>query len=56
VRPGDREYGVGNHRLHSTNAVKAKGGRVALEQVPTGGHYESMIDKGIPAGIRFIGP
>jgi dipeptidyl aminopeptidase/acylaminoacyl peptidase len=39
-----------------TNAVKAKGGSVKLEEVPTGGHYDSMIDLGIPAGIRFIDP
>jgi dipeptidyl aminopeptidase/acylaminoacyl peptidase len=39
-----------------TNAVKARGGSVRLEQVPTGEHYESMIDQGIPAGIRFIDP
>lgn len=38
------------------NAVKAKGGSVKLEQVPTGGHYDAMIDLGIPAGIRFIDP
>jgi dienelactone hydrolase len=37
-------------------AVKAKGGLVTLEQVPSGGHYDSMIELGIPAGIRFINP
>ena len=38
------------------HAVKAKGGLVTLEQVPSGGHYDSMIELGIPAGIRFINP
>ena len=39
-----------------TNAVKASDGSVTLEQVPSGGHYDSMIELGIPAGIRFINP
>ena len=28
--------------------------KIALKLVPSGGHYESMIDQGIPAGIAFL--
>ncbi len=34
--------------------VKAANPDVTLQTVPDGGHYQSMIDAGIPAGIRWI--
>jgi dipeptidyl aminopeptidase/acylaminoacyl peptidase len=36
------------------DALQSTNPRVRLHKVPTGGHYNSMIDKGIPAGIRWI--
>jgi dipeptidyl aminopeptidase/acylaminoacyl peptidase len=34
--------------------LKAQGTDVTLVTVPTGEHYQSMIDEGIPAGIRWL--
>ena len=37
------------------DALKAAGSTTCrLVTVPTGGHYQSMIDRGIPAGIEFL--
>ena len=34
--------------------LKQKGRDVTLKMVPTGDHYDSMIDEGIPAGIQWL--
>jgi dienelactone hydrolase len=34
--------------------LKQKGRDVTLKIVPTGDHYDSMIDEGIPAGIQWL--
>ncbi|HEY2586293.1 MAG TPA: prolyl oligopeptidase family serine peptidase [Tepidisphaeraceae bacterium] len=36
------------------DALKAAGKRVQFARVPDGGHYDSMIDDGIPGGIEFF--
>ncbi|MCB1234855.1 MAG: prolyl oligopeptidase family serine peptidase, partial [Verrucomicrobiae bacterium] len=36
------------------DALSRMNASVKLRTVPTGGHYESMIEKGIPAGIDWI--
>jgi dienelactone hydrolase len=35
-------------------AVTDAGGQAEIKTVATGGHYQSMIDEGIPAGIEWI--
>ena len=35
-------------------ALQSAGKTVQVSHVPTGGHYQSMIDKGIPGGIAFF--
>ncbi len=35
-------------------AVEDAGGNAEVKTVPEGGHYQSMIDDGIPAGIEWI--
>jgi dienelactone hydrolase len=35
-------------------AVTDAGGEAEVKTVATGGHYQSMIDEGIPAGIEWI--
>ena len=37
-----------------TERLKALGKDVTLKTVPSGDHYESMIEEGIPAGIEWI--
>lgn len=34
--------------------MKDAGGAVELKTVPSGGHYQSMVDEGIPAGVSWI--
>ena len=36
------------------NRLKEKGEKIVQVEVPTGGHYQSMIESGIPKGIEFI--
>ncbi len=36
------------------DALKNAGKQVTFVRVPTGDHYQSMIDKGIPGGIAFM--
>jgi dienelactone hydrolase len=36
------------------DALRAAGKHVTFVRVPTGGHYDSMIDDGIPGGIEFF--
>jgi len=36
------------------DAMKAAGKQITFERVPTGDHYQSMIDQGIPGGIKFM--
>ena len=36
------------------NKLKAQGTPVSHQEVRTGGHYDSMIEEGIPAAIRWI--
>jgi dipeptidyl aminopeptidase/acylaminoacyl peptidase len=40
-----REFAAGLH---------ARGAVVTYHEVPDGGHYEAMIDDGIPAGIKWM--
>ena len=35
-------------------AMQAAGKKITFERVATGEHYQSMIDKGIPGGIKFM--
>ena len=35
-------------------AMQAAGKKITFERVPTGDHYKSMIDQGIPGGIKFM--
>jgi dipeptidyl aminopeptidase/acylaminoacyl peptidase len=35
-------------------AMKAAGKRIAFVRVATGDHYQSMIDEGIPRGIKYM--
>ena len=35
-------------------AIEDAGGDATLRSVPEGGHYQSMIDRGIPSGIEWI--
>jgi dipeptidyl aminopeptidase/acylaminoacyl peptidase len=37
-----------------TANLKARGADVTLREVPKGGHYEAMIEAGIPAGIEWM--
>jgi hypothetical protein len=34
--------------------LKAAASNAHLVTVPTGGHYDAMIEKGIPAGIQWM--
>jgi dienelactone hydrolase len=36
------------------DAMKAAGKQITFERVATGNHYQSMIDQGIPGGIKFM--
>jgi len=36
------------------DAMNAAGKKITFARVPTGEHYQSMIDEGIPAGIKFM--
>jgi dienelactone hydrolase len=36
------------------SALQSAGKTVIFQHVPAGGHYQSMIDEGIPAGIEFF--
>jgi acetyl esterase/lipase len=36
------------------DAMKSAGRNITFQRVRTGGHYDSMIKEGIPAGIRFM--
>jgi dipeptidyl aminopeptidase/acylaminoacyl peptidase len=36
------------------DALRAAGKTVTFQRVPTGGHYQSMIDQGIGGGIQFF--
>jgi acetyl esterase/lipase len=36
------------------SALQSAGKTVTFQHVPTGGHYQSMIEEGIPAGIEFF--
>jgi dienelactone hydrolase len=38
----------------SRRFAAARGPAVRLMTVPTGGHFDAMIEEGIPAGIRFL--
>jgi len=35
-------------------SMQAAGKKIAFERVATGEHYQSMIDLGIPGGIKFM--
>jgi dipeptidyl aminopeptidase/acylaminoacyl peptidase len=43
-----------NDNLAYVAALRAAGKTVQFQRVPTGGHYHSMIDQGIPDGIQFF--
>jgi acetyl esterase/lipase len=36
------------------DAMKAAGKQITFDRVATGNHYQSMIDQGIPGGIKFM--
>jgi len=36
------------------DALKGAGKQVDFVRVPTGGHYQSMLDEGVPAGIKWL--
>ncbi len=38
------------------DALRQTNANVTLQTVPSGGHYQSMIDQGIPAGIEWMRP
>jgi hypothetical protein len=35
-------------------ALRAAGKDVTFAEVPTGGHYDAMIESGIPKGIEWL--
>jgi dipeptidyl aminopeptidase/acylaminoacyl peptidase len=49
------DYGMKPEQMRAfANALKQQGTDTTLLTVPAGGHYDSMINDGVPAGIRWL--